>query len=225
MLIQQFPYLGLFILLILGTLGLPFPEDAILLLSGLLAAQDYIKLLPAFLVVYSGLLLTDFLLYSVGKKYGRSLVEHKRFRKIVTAKRLSKLERKFQKWGALVVFFGRHLLGLRAQIFLAAGVMRMPWKKFLLVDGTSALFTITLWGGLGYVGGSSVQALTKDLRNLELIFVVVLSISILIGMLVKYLRHRRKKMGELLFGAPRYWKLKSDKKRERKGSYDTLSQS
>ena len=200
-LIQNFPYLGLFILLILGTLGLPFPEDGILLLSGFLTAHQLIKPLPAFLVIYSGLLTTDFLLYSVGKKYGRRLVEHKRFQRIITNDRLAKLEEKFKKWGALVVFFGRHLLGLRAQIFLVAGVMKMSWKKFLLVDATSALLTITLWGGLGYVGGSSLQALTKGARNLELMFTAALSISILIAMLVKYF-NRGKKNRKTAFCAP-----------------------
>jgi len=200
--IQHFPYLGLFILLVLGTLGLPFPEDGILLLGGFLAAHDVVKPLPVFLAIYSGLLITDFLLYSVGKKYGRHLVEHKRFRKIITADRLSKLEEKFKKWGILVVFFGRHLLGLRAQIFLVAGVMKMSCKKFLMVDGTSALFTITLWGGLGYLGGNSVQKLTKNIRNLELIFILILAGSILIGLLMKYLKNKRKRIGGSLLDAP-----------------------
>lgn len=191
LLIHQFPYVGLFLLLVLGTLGLPFPEDGILLLSGFLAAHDVIKPFPAFLVVYSGLLMTDFLLYSVGKKYGRRIVEHKRFQKILTSDRLGKLENKFKKWGALVVFFGRHLLGLRAQIFLVAGVMRMPWKKFLLVDGTSALFTITLWGGLGYLGGNSIQALKRDITNIEQIVMIILAILLGSVLLFKYFRKRR----------------------------------
>jgi hypothetical protein len=58
-LIQHFPYLGLFILLILGTLGLPFPEDGILLLSGFLTANQVIKPLLTLLILYSGLLTTD----------------------------------------------------------------------------------------------------------------------------------------------------------------------
>lgn len=189
--IEHFPYLGLFILLILGTLGLPFPEDGILLLSGFLAAQDCIKPLPAFLVVYSGLLMTDFLLYSVGKKYGRRLVEHKRFQRIITNERLAKLEEKFKKWGALAVFFGRHLLGLRAQLFLVAGVLKMSWKKFLMVDGTSALLTITWWGGLGYVGGNRVQALKKDITNIEQFVMVILAILLGSLLLLRYLKKRR----------------------------------
>jgi membrane protein DedA with SNARE-associated domain len=191
LLIHQFPYLGLFLLLVLGTLGLPFPEDGILLLSGLLTAHHVIKPLPAFFVVYSGLLMTDFLLYSAGKKYGRMLVEHKRFQKILTGDRLAKLENKFKKWGPLVVFFGRHLLGLRAQIFLVAGVMRMSWKKFLIVDGTSALFTITLWGGLGYLGGNSIQALRREIPGIEQMVMVILAILVGSWLLLRYLKKRR----------------------------------
>ncbi len=93
-LINHFPYGGIFLLLILGEIGFPFPEDATLILSGFLTAHEVTKPLPAFFVVYSGLVITDFLLYSVGKKYGRSIVEHKRFHKIISPDRLSKLEKK-----------------------------------------------------------------------------------------------------------------------------------
>ena len=203
LLIHQFPYLGLFLLLVLGTLGLPLPEDGILLLSGFLIAHHVIKPLPAFLVVYLGLLMTDFLLYLAGKKYGRRLVEHKRFQKILTANRLAKLEEKFKRWGILVVFFGRHLLGLRAQIFLVAGVMRMPWKKFLIVDGTSALFSITLWGGLGYVGGNSIQTLKRDITNIEQIVMVVLAILLGSVLLFKYFKKRRNLLERFRMQGPR----------------------
>ena len=79
LLMQQAPYLGIFLLLILGAFGLPFPEDGILLWSGLLVAQSIMKPLPGLLVVYIGLLTTDFLLYSIGKRYGRKLIEHRTF--------------------------------------------------------------------------------------------------------------------------------------------------
>jgi membrane protein DedA with SNARE-associated domain len=189
--IEEFPYVGLFILLILGTLGLPFPEDGILLLSGFLTAHDVIRPFPTFLVVYSGLLTTDFLLYSVGNKYGRRLVGHKKFNKIITNDRLAKLEKKFKKWGALVVFFGRHLLGLRAQIFLVAGVMRMSWKKFLIVDGTSALLTIALWGGLGYLGGNHIDTLRRDITNIE--FILTVFFAILVGSILFFWYFKRRK--------------------------------
>lgn len=201
--VQHFPYLGLFVLLILGTFGLPFPEDAILLLGGFLTAQGVVNPLPAFLAIYSGLLITDFLLYSVGKKYGRRVIEIKKFQRIITPERLSKLEEKFKKWGTLVVFFGRHLLGLRAQIFLVAGVMKMSWKKFLMVDSISALLTITLWGGLGYVGGNSIQALKKDIANIEQIVMIFLAMLIGSGLLFRFLKKGRDTSGRPLLEGSR----------------------
>jgi membrane protein DedA with SNARE-associated domain len=190
--INHFPYGGIFLLLILGGIGLPFPEDATLVLSGFLASHNVIKPMQGFLVVYSGLLMTDFSLYLVGKKYGRSVVEHKRFRKIISPDKLSKLEQKFKKWGTVVVFFGRHILGLRAQIFLVAGVMRMSAIKFLVADAISALFSITLWGGIGYLGGNSLQVLKKDATRIEHIAVVVLVLLLACGIFFWYFKNKGK---------------------------------
>lgn len=196
-LIEHFPYLGLFSLLLLGTLGLPFPEDSVLLLSGFLAARHHIEPLQAFLVVYPGLLITDFLLYSAGKQCGRRIIEHRKFRKVITHDRLAKLENKFRKWGVLFVFFGRHVLGLRAQIFLAAGVFNMDWKKFLLADGASAFITIALWGGLGYAGGNYMDAWRRDITSME--FILMVFFATLVGS-VLFLRYRKKKRNAMNLG-------------------------
>jgi membrane protein DedA with SNARE-associated domain len=109
--------------------------------------------------------------------------------KILTSDRLGKLEIKFKKWGALVVFFGRHLLGLRAQIFLVAGVMRMSWKKFLIVDAASALLTIISWGGLGYWGGNNIQVLRRDILSIEQTVIVILAILLVSGVIIKYFKN------------------------------------
>lgn len=189
--VEHFPYLGVFLLLVLGDVGFPFPEDATLILSGFLIAQKVTKPLPTLLVVYSGLLLTDFSLYWVGKKYGRRVVEHKRFRRIISFERLSRLEEKFKRWGIWVVFFGRHLLGLRAQIFLAAGVMRMPALKFLVADAASAILTISLMVGIGYWGGNSIQILQKDVKRIEHIGVVVFMILLAGWIFYNYIKSKR----------------------------------
>jgi membrane protein DedA with SNARE-associated domain len=189
-LINHFPYLGVFLLLILGGIGFPFPEDTTLMLSGFLIAHDVIQPLPAFLVIYTGLLITDFFLYLMGKKYGRMLVEHKRFRRIISPNRLLELEEKFKKRGVWVVLVGRHLLGLRAQIFLVAGVMRMSAIKFLMADAVTALLTIALMGGIGYAGGNSIQVLKKDVTRIEHIAILVFMILLASWIIFKYFKNR-----------------------------------
>ena len=190
-LLEHFPYIGIFILLILGEIGLPFPEDATLILSGFLMSQKVTKPLPTLMVVYCGLLLTDFSLYWVGKKYGRKVIEHKRFRRILSAEKLLTLEEKFKKWGIYVVLVGRHFLGIRAQIFLAAGVMRMSTLKFIMADAASAILTITLMVGIGFLGGNSIEVLQKDVKRIEHIGILVLAILFTGWMIYKYFRNRK----------------------------------
>ena len=191
-LVDHFPYVGIFALLVLGDLGFPFPEDTTLLLSGFLIAQDVMKPLPTLLIVYSGLLMTDFSLYWVGKKYGKRVVEHKRFRRIISPERLLKIEEKFKKWGLFIVFFGRHLIGVRAQVFLAAGVMGMSAIKFFLADAASAILTVTLMVGIGYWGGSSIQILKKDVTRIGHAAMVVFLILLAVWIFFIYFKSRRK---------------------------------
>lgn len=190
--IEHFSYLGIFILLILGGVGLPFPEDTTLILCGFLVAHDIIKPLRGFLVIYTGLLVSDIFLYWVGKRYGRRVVEHKKFQTLISSEKLLNLEEKFKKWGVLVVLFGRHLLGLRAQIFLVAGVMRMHPLKFLIADAGTALFTIALMGGIGYVGGNSIQVLKKDLTRVEHIAIATFVILLTVWMVFRPTKMKRK---------------------------------
>jgi len=189
---QEFPYLGLVLLLILGTLGLPFPEDAILVSTGALVAQEVIEPFPAFLVVGCTLLFTDLLLYSVGRKYGRRLVEHRVFQKRISSDRLSKLENQFARYGSLVVFFGRLLPGLRAQIFLVAGVLHMHRTLFLVTDAVSAALTMVLWGGLGYLGATNITTIKSHISRIELFAFLVLIATIGGGVFLKYYRRSRK---------------------------------
>jgi membrane protein DedA with SNARE-associated domain len=189
-LIQSFPYLGIFLLLTLGTLGLPFPEDTTLILGGFLMVQNVIQLFPALSVIYPTLLMTDFLLYWIGKRYGRRVVEHKIFHRILSLNRLLKLEEKFRKWGIWVVFFGRQLLGVRAQIFLVAGVMRMPARKFLFADALSALITMAIMTGIGYLGGSQIQMLREVMATWNRIIMFFLVLIVLGWSLLRYYRRK-----------------------------------
>lgn len=190
--LQQFPYLGLFVLLMLGGIGFPFPEDTTLILCGFLIAGGVVMPFPALFVVYSGVLITDIGLYFVGKKYGRMIVAHKKFQKILSPQRLSQLEEKFNKKGIIVVLFGRHIVGLRAQILLAAGVMRMSLLKFVATDAVSSSFTVAFMVGAGYMGGNSLQIIKKDISRIEhlAIFLVVAFLALYI--IYRFFRARRK---------------------------------
>ncbi len=186
-LIEHFPYLGLLILLILGGMGLPFPEGATLILGGLLISTHVIDLLPAVAIAYTGMLAGDILFYLMGRKYGRKIVTNTLFRKIISAKRLSLFEDEFNKWGSLLVLIGGRLFG---GIFLAAGIVKMPFSRLMIVDAISSVLALTLWCGIGYIGGKSLLAVQEDITRIEH-FVILIVISFIVIWL--FVRHFRSK--------------------------------
>ena len=190
--INNFPYLGIFVLLILGAIGLPFPEDTTVMLCGFLVASNVVKPLPSFLVIYIGLLIADFFLYSVGEKYGRRVVEHRRFHRLISPEKLLILEEKFKKRGILVIFIGRHFIGLRAQIFIVAGIMKMSSIKFLIADAVTALVTITLMGGIGYFAGNYIQVVKENMAKIEYVVIIVFAMSLASWIAFRYFKTREK---------------------------------
>jgi membrane-associated protein len=88
--IENFSYLGSFILLVLGALGLPFPEGAVLIANGFLIAGHIVKPVYAFAFIFAGIIFGDSLAYYFGRKYGEQILNIKFFRRIMTIEIISK---------------------------------------------------------------------------------------------------------------------------------------
>lgn len=194
--IEHFRYLGLFGLLILGGVGFPFPEDITFILAGILLSQEVIEPIPAFMCLYSGLLIADVILYVIGRKFGRRVASCRPFTSMLSPGRFAQLERKFTTKGTPYILLGRHLPGLRAQLFIVAGVMKMPVVRFILADAFSAIFSVFIWGGAGYVFGYKVLSLKERFTEVEHRFILpAIGLAIAAGLayvLVKYFRGRRR---------------------------------
>jgi len=189
-LFEHAPLAALFTLLVLGGLGLPFPEDGMLILTGVLIANGTIHALLALPVVYVGVLIADLLLYHMGRKFGRQIVTHRRFRRLLPEARLASLEDRFRRSGFFFVLVGRHVIGLRAQIFLVAGIVKMPAATLLAADALSALGTLAVMIGVGYAGGNSLEMVRRDLSRIEHVAVAAGAAALFIILLVRYYRSR-----------------------------------
>lgn len=158
---QQFPYVGFFLLLVLGSIGLPVPEEATLLLGGYMIAQGTVEIVPALLFIYTGLLVSDFIIYYAGRKYGRALLLHSRIQRILPEASRLKIEAGFNKHGLLLILLGRHIIGFRTKLFLVAGSMGLSPAKFLAIDSVAALISMTIIVTLGYTGNDLVDVVRQ----------------------------------------------------------------
>jgi len=64
--------------------------------------------------------------------------------------------------------------------------------KFLLADGASAIFTVTLMVGIGYLGGNSIQVLKKDVTRIGHAAIVIFLILLAAWIFFTYFKSRRK---------------------------------
>lgn len=185
---EHFHYIGIFILLVIGGMGFPIPEGVTLIASGFLISHGIIRPIPALVVVFTGMLTGDMIIFYIGRKYGRMVVTHRKFHRIISPERLAVLEDKFNKWRTPFILFGRHL---GFHVFLVAGIMRMPFLKFLALDIVSSVLTIAVMVGLGYIGGNSLQLIKRDIIRIEHIGILLVISLLAIYLIFRHIRTRK----------------------------------
>jgi len=100
-----------------------------------------------------GVVISDGLLYGMGRFWGPRLLNAPWMKRLIPSERQRRIEDNFHRYGVLVLLFARFLPTIRSPIFITAGIMRLPFERFLLADGlyaipgVSLLFFLAFWFG------------------------------------------------------------------------------
>lgn len=141
---------GPFLVLILCGLGLPIPEDVVLVAAGALGQIDGRNWIEVSFLMYAGVMLGDSTIFFAGRYYGARLRNSRWFQRYFSEKKQAKVEDLFDRYHSWVLFVGRFLPGLRAPIFFTAGSTRVRFWKFFLFDGLAALISVPFFVWLGH---------------------------------------------------------------------------
>ncbi|MDB6169195.1 MAG: rane protein [Verrucomicrobia bacterium] len=141
---------GPFGLLLLCGLGLPVPEDVVLIVAGALGELDGRFWMKVSAVMYVGVLAGDSMIFIAGRHLGTRLLASRWLQRILPAAKQIKVEAMMEKYGFMALFIGRFLPGLRAPLFFTAGSMKVGYLKFLFFDGLAALVSVPLFVWLGH---------------------------------------------------------------------------
>ena len=184
-------YAAVFLVLLACGFGLPIPEDITLVAGGIISGLGYTHVHTMFAVGMAGVLAGDATMFLIGRLYGPRVRRLKFVRKILTPSRFRMVQGKFARYGNWVLFVARFLPGLRSPIFLTAGMTRrIPFWRFLLLDGLAALISVPVWVYLGYFGAYNRDWLMKWVeRGQAGLFVFAGLLLLAIG--IWYLRHKR----------------------------------
>jgi membrane protein DedA with SNARE-associated domain len=188
-LLTHFGYLALFLLLVAGGVGVPVPEELIQLTAGFLARRGVFSFWPAVAVTWTGLVLGDFLLFRLGRSHGPGLLDSPRVARVLTPARRAFIERHFDRHAVLTIMAARHASGFRLPVYALAGASgKVRSRTFLLADGLSALASVPLVLGAGWLFAAHLEEVKRSLHEIELVVGAV----VLLGLLGWWLRLRWK---------------------------------
>ena len=192
-LIDYSPYVGILAALCLGSLGAPIPEEIPVVTAGLLARQEVVRWWLALPLCVVGVLSGDIALYWVGRHWGEHVLELRLVRRVLDPARREKLTAAYRKNGLIIVFAARHVMGLRAAAFLTAGVARIPFWKFLAVDGAAVGYSVPLNFSLAYLFADRVHELLANVYRIDR-WIAVLAVVAAAGWIGVFVWRRSRRM-------------------------------
>ena len=142
------------------------------------------------IVGLAGVLIGDSIMFLAGRFFGYRIQRIKMFRRILSPRRFSHIQRKFKQYGLSLLFVARFLPGLRSPIFLVAGMSRrISYLTFILMDGLAALISVPVWVYLGYFFADNLDLLMEYVKDVQKMIYLALGLVILV-VLVIYLKKR-----------------------------------
>lgn len=171
-------------------LGLPIPEDITLIAAGILAGHGQISLGGALIAGFFGVLIGDTILFLIGQKYGRRVFDWPVFNKFFTAARIAKAEQQIQMHARKICFTARFMPGLRAPIYLTAGIMGVPFRVFITQDGLAALLSVPVWIYLGYWFADKIDEAIIWAENINIFIIVLVLLGL--GLFVYFQKFKKR---------------------------------
>ncbi len=165
--IEHFTYAGLFLTLFAAGVGLPIPEEVPIIAGGVLAHERVVHWWIALPVCILGVVSGDVVLYSIGHHWGERVLDWNVVRRVLSRDREEALRARYLRHGVKIVFAARHVMGLRAAAFLTAGICRVPFWKFVVVDTLAAVVSVPIGFGIAYLFTDQLEHVMRDVHRIE----------------------------------------------------------
>jgi membrane protein DedA with SNARE-associated domain len=171
--LQKWGYPAVALLLMTG-FGSPIPEDLVLLASGYLISAEVFSWAGAVPVSIAGVLVSDCILFWLGTRVKQ---RHSMFiRRLVLPGEDS--SGRWSRFGDVSVCLARLVPGTRAITFLGAGIRRMNFGRFLLLDACGAVISVSLLLAAGFWMGGAIGGLDRILQYVsQTVFIALIVIA------------------------------------------------
>src|SRR6202140_1560424 len=186
--VVSYGYWAVGLALLAENAGVPVPGETILLLASFMAYSEHdLRLRWIVLVATIAATLGDNLGFALGYHGGRPLLVRYQALFRIQQCTLERGEKLFARYGAVTIFFARFVFGVRIIAGPMAGVLRMPWRTFMVYNFLGAALWVTVISTAGYLFGQHWEGLAREVK----LFDIGLAILLLVAAAMRWWSIRR----------------------------------
>jgi membrane protein DedA with SNARE-associated domain len=182
--VAHYGYVGIFGLLMLGIVGLPIPDETLLMFTGYLIFKHELQPLPAFAAGFLGSICGITVSYALGRMLGLYLVTRLGHFLHIEPEALEQVRAWYERKGKYGLVISYFIPGIRHLAAYVAGSSRLSLPVF----ATFAYLGGLLWSGsfisIGYVLGDEWQQMSVSLHRYLLIGAGIITVVIAIGFIL-----------------------------------------
>jgi membrane protein DedA with SNARE-associated domain len=191
-LLAHYGYAGLFVVMVLGIVGVPIPAETLLVVAGALAARGKLLLTLAAASGLSGTVAGISISYLLGTSAASPLI-HRYGRYLhITPEYLERMHAWFASKGEWLLTFGYFIPGVRHFTALVAGMSGLEYRKFALFAYSGAVLWVGVFFGLGYFLGDRWEGTIDFIHHYTWLAIGIAAVAFGIAYLVR--RRIRKSM-------------------------------
>ena len=184
--IEQYGYWALFFCLWLGIIGMPIPDEMIVMSGGFVSSVGILSVVPSFVLTYLGVVSGLSLGYILGKVFGTKVL-HKLMKK-KKAKYLIKSQEMVDKYGQYALVTSYFIPVVRHIVPYLVGMNNMSFKTYALYSYTTGFVWTLVYFVLGALFGQHIESIVAIAIEYGVYFGVI--VFIVTGILYLYRKKR-----------------------------------
>lgn len=155
--IEQYGYWALFFCLWLGIIGMPIPDEMIVMSGGFVSSLGILNVIPAFVLTYLGVVSGLSLGYIIGKVFGTKVLD--KLMKKKKAKYLLKSQQMVEKYGHYALVTSYFIPVVRNIVPYLVGMNNMSFKTYALYSYTTGFVWTLVYFVLGSLFGQYIESI------------------------------------------------------------------
>jgi membrane protein DedA with SNARE-associated domain len=184
-------YLIILLWLVLESMAVPIPNEAILLFSGFLVSSGHLNLGIAWVVSIVGTLIGASLAWWIARTYGPAGVRRVGRYVLLTESRLATAHAFFERRGAPTIFLARLTPVVRTVVSYPAGLAAMPYRPFLLATVAGCAIWNAAMLLLGRAAGDHWQDLFRHYHTPALLVGAFVIAAVVVFLFLEHRLSRR----------------------------------